>query len=153
MKSSSRFVVALHVLTGLAVLYLRKKESQAVSSQNMAWSVNTNPVVIRRLLVLLKRAGLVETETGAGGGSRIARPPDKITLYEIYDAVEGGSVFHYHYNAPNPECPVGANIQNVLQDSLEGAETALRRELESTSLADIARRIMARIDRQEAISA
>jgi len=141
MKSSSKFVVAVHVLAGLAVVRLKNKDT-SVSSQNIAWSVNTNPVVIRRLLGALKRAGLVETESGSGGGTRIGKSPDKITLSDVYEAVEEGSVFHYHYAAPNQECPVGRNIQNALHGPLDLAEEVMKKELSKTTIKDVAEKIL-----------
>ncbi len=141
MKSSSKFVVAVHVLTGLAVVRLKKK-ADSISSQNIAWSVNTNPVVIRRLLGTLKRAGLVETESGSGGGARIGRSPEKITLAEVYKAVEEGSVFHYHYATPNQDCPVGANIQDALHEPLSQAEAVMIEDLSRTTIKDVAQKIM-----------
>ncbi|MFQ5652585.1 MAG: Rrf2 family transcriptional regulator, partial [bacterium] len=143
-KSSSKFVVAVHILAGLTVARLKEKQ-QCVSSHNIAWSVNTNPVVIRRLLAALKHAGLVTTEPGSGGGTRIARSPDQITLFDIYQAVEDGRVFHYHYNQPNPDCPIGANIQDALTCSLDKAEAALKRELSRTTLTEIAQAILQRL--------
>lgn len=144
MKPSSRFVVAVHIMSGLALVYLRKKDG-CVSSQNIAWSVNTNAVVIRRLLGLLKSANLVATEPGVNGGTRIARHPGEITLYHIYEAVEDGEVFQRHYRSPNPECPVGSNILQVLAEPLRKAELALKHELEGTTLEAIATELMQKV--------
>jgi DNA-binding IscR family transcriptional regulator len=76
--------------------------------------VNTNAVVIRRLLGALNQAKLVISQTGANGGSRLARPPNEIDLSEIYKAVNCGEVFALHARAPSKDCPVGKNIEAVL---------------------------------------
>src|SRR5438046_1301705 len=75
MRTSCRFAMAVHVLTVLAY-----KEGDRVTSAFLAGSVNTNPVVIRRLLLALQRARLVETRKGAGFGSRLSRSPGRIKL-------------------------------------------------------------------------
>jgi DNA-binding IscR family transcriptional regulator len=81
MRSSCRFGMAVHVLTFLAY-----KEGDRVTSAFLAGSVNTNPVIIRRLLLTLQRAKLVETSKGAGSGSRLSRSPRRINLAEVYTA-------------------------------------------------------------------
>jgi DNA-binding IscR family transcriptional regulator len=75
--------MAVHVLAVLAY-----KEGDPVTSAKLAASVNTNPVIIRRLLLSLQRARLVETRKGAGSGSRLSRSPGRINLAEVYRAVE-----------------------------------------------------------------
>ncbi|MFN6964207.1 MAG: Rrf2 family transcriptional regulator [Pyrinomonadaceae bacterium] len=109
MAANSQFAVAVHILTMLA-----KDPEQYVKSDLIAASVNTNPVVIRRLLVELGQADLVVSQTGAAGGTRLARPADKISLTEVFKAVSRGEVFALHQRGPNRDCPVGRNIEAVL---------------------------------------
>ncbi|HTG43865.1 MAG TPA: Rrf2 family transcriptional regulator [Verrucomicrobiae bacterium] len=132
MRTSCRFAVAVHVLAVLAY-----KEGEAVTSTLLAASVNTNPVVIRRLLLLLQRAGFIETQKGAGRGSRLCRQPKRITLGEIYRAVETEEPFAAHAKKPNQKCPVGKVIQEALEHVFASAEQALQQELARTTLADI----------------
>ena len=103
----------------------------------LAASVNTNPVVIRRLLLLLQAAGFIETRKGAGAGSRLSRAPERITLAEVYQAVETDEPFASHSKRPNKACPVGNCIQAALEKVFASGEAALQRELAKTSLADI----------------
>jgi len=124
--------VAVHVLAVLAY-----KEGEAVISALLAASVNTNPVVIRRLLLLLQAAGFIETRKGAGAGSRLSRAPERITLAEVYQAVETDEPFASHSKRPNRACPVGNCIQAALEKVFASGEAALQRELAKTSLADI----------------
>ena len=86
-----------------------------MTSDYIAGSVNTNPVVIRRILALLARASLVRTQEGARGGTTLARPAEQIDLLAVYRAVEGGGLFALHPQPPNPACPVGCNIQAALE--------------------------------------
>ncbi|HVF86790.1 MAG TPA: Rrf2 family transcriptional regulator [Pyrinomonadaceae bacterium] len=120
MSTSSRFSVAVHVLALMA-----SAGGELVKSEHVAYSVNTNPVVIRRILCALARAGLVVSQTGAAGGSRLARPPADITLREVYRAVEPQDVFSLHRQPPNRKCPVGMNIELVLEDVLKNVDAAI----------------------------
>jgi Rrf2 family protein len=124
--------VAVHVLAVLAY-----KKGEAVTSALLASSVNTNPVVIRRLLLLLQAAGFIETRKGAGAGSRLSRPPEKVTLAEIYQAVETEEPFSSPAKRPNKACPVGNCIEKTLKKVFASAESALQREFTKTTLADI----------------
>jgi Rrf2 family protein len=131
-RTSCRFAVAVHVLAVLAY-----KEGEPVTSDLLASSVNTNPVVIRRLLLVLQEASLVETRKGAGLGSRLRRAPEKINLAEVYRAVETEEPFVFPAREPNQGCPVGQCIQTALEKVFASAQVALEKELAKTSLADI----------------
>ncbi len=93
---------------------LAKSGEDNTKSERVASSVNTNPVVIRRLLGQLNQANLVISQTGAAGGTRLARCPKEITLAEIYKAVSCGEVFALHSKSPSQDCPIGKNIESVL---------------------------------------
>ena len=133
MQISSRFSVAVHVLTLLAAT----PAGELLTSDRMAASVNTNPVVIRRILGQLKKAGLVEVRA-AVGGTHLRRAPASITLLEVYRAVEvvEGDLFSVH-DAPNPKCPVGRNIQAALDATLRRAQAALEQQLAGVSVAQV----------------
>jgi DNA-binding IscR family transcriptional regulator len=124
--------MAVHVLAVLAY-----KEGDRVTSAFLAGSVNTNPVIIRRLLLSLQRARLVDTCKGAGSGSRLNRSPGRINLAEIYQAVEEVEPFATPPRRPNASCPVGHCIRKELDRIFASAQRALERDLEKTSLADV----------------
>ena len=88
MAANSQFSMAVHILTLLA-----RAGGENVKSERIAGSVNTNAVVIRRVLSQLNQAGLVSSQTGAFGGTRLAKEPADIALCEIYKAVSCGEVF------------------------------------------------------------
>lgn len=125
--------MAVHVLTLLAVTPV----GELLTSDRMAGSVNTNPVVIRRILGQLKKAGLVEVRAAAGG-TYLRRPAADITLLDVYHAVEvvEGNLFSIH-DKPNPKCPVGRNIQAALDDTLRQAQAALEQQLAGVSVAQM----------------
>ena len=145
MNTSSRFVVATHVLVTMAAFKLASGKYQAFKSDFIANSVNTNPVVIRRILGLLRKAGLVISQTGPEGGSKIAKDPEKVSLLQIHEAVEDcNCFFHLHYRDPNQECPIGYNIQDALGSVFADAESAIKDVLAKKMLSEIARDIMDR---------
>ncbi len=108
-----------------------------MTSRLLAASVNTNPVIIRRLLSTLQRAGLVETRKGVGLGSRLARSAARINLAQIYRAVEAEDAFVLPRKKPNSHCPVGSCIRDTLDPVFISAEDALLKDLENTTLAGI----------------
>lgn len=124
--------MAVHVLTVLAY-----KEGDRVTSTFLAGSVNTNPVIIRRLLLALQRAKLVETGKGAGSGSRLSRSPGRINLAEIYRAVEETEAFTSPARKPNEACPVGHCIREALEKVFASAQLALEQDLAKTTLAGL----------------
>ena len=132
MPTSSRYVVAVHILTLLAY-----EKGRALTSDYIAGSVHTNPVVIRRLLGLLAKAGLVSSVEGAGGGTTLAQKPERITLASVFRAVEEGELFGMPRNDPNPRCPVGRRVQGVLGERLLQFEKVMAREMKKVSIADI----------------
>lgn len=137
MQISTRFTVAVHAL--LCVMHFSPAEK--VTSGFIAASVGVNPVVVRRTLGQLKEAGLVRVEPGVGG-TALARGAEKITLLDVFRAVEsvGGSLFDFHAN-PNPTCPVGRNVHTVLDGELADAQAALEGRLAQTTLADLDARL------------
>ena len=142
MSINSRFAVAVHILALLAL------EDRPLSSKYIAGSVNTNPVVIRRILSTLSKAGLIETQLGVDGGSTLARPAEKISLLEVYNVSEQGHLFALHSNQPNPLCPCGRNIQPTLLGVFKKAEAALESTLAEATIAEVVQDIVAQLQSQ-----
>jgi Rrf2 family protein len=134
MRSSSRFTIALHILTWMALVAQKQK---IVTSDQIAASVNTNPVFIRRILGLLEKAQLVIVQHGTGAGWRMARSPEAISLLDVYQAVEQTPLFEMHHSQPNQACPVGRGIQPALKRFYEEAENALRQQLAQATVAQV----------------
>ena len=130
---NSRFAVAIHIL---ALLEFEKEAH--TTSEFLAQSIGTNPVVVRRIAKLLENAGLIEIHAGVGG-STLTKTLDQIPLLAVYRAVEKGeteSLFAIHEH-PHPACPVGAHIQATLEDVFNEAQRALESVLQQHTLADI----------------
>jgi Rrf2 family protein len=124
--------MAVHVLTMLA-----RNCDKRVKSGYLAKSVNTNAVVIRRLLCDLHEAGLVVSRTGYSGGTCLTKDPKDINLLDVYRAVSHGEVFSLHRQKPDPDCPVGRNIESVLCNLQKEIDSAVASRLVSYSLDDI----------------
>ena len=139
MLSSSRFTVAVHALVVLA----KYAKTAPVCSTFVASSVNTNPVVIRRMMIDLEKAGLAQSSAGRNGGFSLGRPAGAISLADIYHAVEEAGIFRSHTPDPKSKCPVGAQVLKVLAAPFALAETAMSETLHKTSLDDIALQIAA----------
>ena len=138
MTGNSRFAVSVHILA-----YLAYRPGAAVPSAEIASSVDTNPVVIRRLLSALVKARLVTTRKGAAGGFVLAGAAETVSLLAIYRAVEPEPDHGLRHFAPNHKCPVGAKIESILQGVFAKAQTAMETELAGVSLADVHRQLHA----------
>ena len=130
MQISSRFTVALHILTCVEMF----KDQYKITSDFLAGSINTNPVIIRKILTQLKNAGLITVVRGTGGVNP-TRPLNEISFYDVYEAiepVENGDLFSFH-TSPNPQCPVGRNIHNLLDD----IQLAMEAEMKKYTIEDL----------------
>lgn len=130
---SSRFSIAVHILSLIAI------SSKDCTGDYLAGSVNTNPVIIRRIMGMLKKAGLVDVRPGVGGAS-LLKDRDQITLLDVYRAVEvieDGQLFNFH-DEPNPLCPVGRNIEAALRTEMEAAQSAMEQRLAQVNLSQLA---------------
>lgn len=145
MQISSRFTMAIHMFACIDTF-----SDQKMTSDFMAASIGTNPVIIRKLLQQLKAAGLVEVSRGTGGVT-ITKPLEEITFLDIYRAVECApdeELFHFHEN-PNPNCPVGKNIHHVLDDRLLQVQRAMEEKLAQMNLSDVKRDVAMCIEKEQ----
>ncbi|MBU8787664.1 MULTISPECIES: Rrf2 family transcriptional regulator [Bacillus] len=128
---NSRLAVAIHILSLIA-----SNPREQVSSEIIAGSVNTNPVVIRRMISLLKKADILTSRPGVAGAS-LKRAPEDISLLDIYRAVQSQEELFAIHEKPNPDCPVGKRIQSTLDETFYSVQRAMENELASKSLKDI----------------
>lgn len=136
MAGTTKFAMAIHTAGMLAFA-----ESGCVNSESIARSVSTNPVVVRRMIGVLARHGLVKVRKGQGGGAVLAKPPEKITLAEIYRAVERGPVFQIPSLGPKHPCKVGRHVGPVLEEIFADADRAMQARLKRVTLADVIRAV------------
>lgn len=134
---SSRYAVAIHILSMLEL-----NKDGVNTSDYIASSVNTNPVVIRRIIGMLSKAELVEVRPGVAG-ARLAKDISAITLLDIYravHAVDEDGLFALHAKT-NANCPIGRNIQAAIEPVFLEAQLAMENTLAKVTLADIVYRL------------
>ncbi len=129
MQFSSRLPIAVHTL--LVTEFF--KDQFKITSDFIAGSVGVNPVIIRNILIQLKNADLIEVAAGVGG-AKLKKSPEEISLLDIFNAVEvNEKLFHIHEH-PNFNCPVGKNIQSILNKNLDNVKKTAERELDKITL-------------------
>lgn len=126
---NTRLSVAIHIMSLVAM-------DPKQSSDQIAQSVTTNPVVIRRLSGDLKKAGLLTSQAGVPGFN-LTRDPKDITLLDIYKAVNMEKELFSIHDKPNPKCPVGKRIQGTLDETFKSVQAAMENELNEQTLKDI----------------
>ena len=117
---------------------------EVIGSHTLAASVNTNPVVVRRLLLALRRAGLIETFAGKHGGARLRKKPREISLMDVYDAVEPRPVIPVNERKAFQKCRVSCNMKGIMSRVAESTEDAVRKHLSGITLAALVRGVRAR---------
>jgi len=139
MFANSHFALATHVLVSLAL-----REGKPTTSAELARSINTNAAFLRMLLGRLRDARLIEVALGKGGGASLARPASKLTLADVYHAVEQQPAARLHRCQPNRSCVVGRNILPVLQAVVDDVESAALDRLTGITVARLADQVRRR---------
>ncbi len=132
MAVNIQFSIAVHILAGLGY-----RDDKEATSSRLAMSVNTSPSFVRRTLAKLSKAGLVETTTGKAGTCRLVKRPEKISLLDIYKAVEAPKAFAIHAYANQKVCPVSCHIKTALENALAKTQKAMEVALDDITLAEI----------------
>lgn len=136
---NQQFTFAVHIMTVLAF-----SPGEVIGSQTLAASVNTNPVVVRRLLLALRRARLIETFTGKHGGAQLRKRPGEISLVDIYDAVESRPVIPVNERKVFKKCPVSCNMKSMMSHVAQSTDEAVRKHLRGITLAQLVRKVRSR---------
>jgi Rrf2 family protein len=139
MAANARLAVAVHTLGMLAFA-----EEMPVTSEEIAGSVSTNAVSIRRVFQALSKAGLVVGQMGPNGGARLARDPGRITLADVWRAVDDDELFALPKSGGNPSCSMNRSVRPVLAEIFDDATAALEASLGQVTLADVIGRVLAR---------
>ncbi|SFO99754.1 Rrf2 family protein [Amycolatopsis arida] len=137
MGLSSRNAVAIHALTLLA-----RWPDNSLTSAEIAGSLASNPVLVRRVLGNLRDADLVRSTEGRGGGWSLARAPGEITLYDTFAAVETGPILSRHPHPPSTSCEVGRHMRALLETEFRDAERAMEERLGRTTIAHLLQQVL-----------
>jgi Rrf2 family protein len=133
MAVNTQFSIAVHVMAGLGA---RARSGQGAPSGALAESVNACPSFVRRVMAKLSKADLVRTTLGKGGSCAVARDPRKITLLDIYKAVEAPKAFAIHEHPTQPTCKISCGIKPELEKVLDRTQKSLEDSLRKTTLAE-----------------
>jgi len=112
------------------------EEKPPITSAYLASSVNATPSFIRRVLAVLAKAGLVKTVRGASGSCSLQKPPEQITLLDIYRAVDAPKVFALHAYPPEERCSVSCRMNKVMNALLTDAQKSMEQSLAEKTLAN-----------------
>ncbi|UFH57036.1 Rrf2 family transcriptional regulator [Spirosoma sp. KNUC1025] len=126
---NGRFAISMHILTLLA-----KANGEWLTSDFIAGSININPVLVRKEISSLRNKGLVISREGKNGGSILAKPASQIRLSDVFLATRQGAFLGAARNTPNPDCPVGRQINKHLDTLYQEAEEALISKLGDSTL-------------------
>ena len=141
MAVNTQFSIAVHILAGLAYRCGSGIGGGELTSGYIARSVNTSPSFVRRILSKLAKAGLVKTTTGKSGACRLGREPERISLLDIYQAVDAPKVFTIHNYAEQPACVVSCHIKNALAQVLEKTQQDTEASLAKVTLGQILKKV------------
>lgn len=106
-----------------------------VTSEVMAKAMDTNPVVIRRIMAGLRDEGYVRTEKGHGGGWSLACDLAKVTLRDVYDALGKPALLAIGNRTENPDCLVEAAVNATLGKTFDAVEAQLLEAFDGVTLA------------------
>ncbi len=134
MRLNTKCSIALHCLLFIA----EYQEKVKITSELLAKSTGCNPAAIRSILNALQKAGIISVIRGVGG-AYLLKNPDALTIWEVYRALEPTGLQHFiglHSN-PSQQCPVGKQIQPVLQKPYDRIGAAVQREMERITLREL----------------
>jgi len=123
-----------------------------VTSETLARIMQTNPVVIRRMMAGLRKQGYLRSEKGHGGGWTLARDLTTITLRDIYDGIGSPSLFAIGNRSEAPDCAVEQAVNATLDSSLREAEALLLASFGKVTLAELSTDFHHRLTRRRAAS-
>jgi Rrf2 family protein len=134
-NTNTQFSIAVHILVGI-------EKYGKVNSNDLAESVNANPIFIKRIIAKLSSFGLVSTTSGRNGGSILARQAENITLLNVYKAVEAPKVFMVHSYPKNMSCKISTHIQNTMGEVLDDVQTVFEKQLSSISIKNVLEKVI-----------
>lgn len=128
LRISEAASLALH-----AMVLLANTSNDPLKTREIADSLRVSPNHLSKVLQRLVKVGLVESVRGRGGGYKLARTADRVTLGEIYETIEGP--------IRSTQCllsqPVCKDRKCILSDLLISLNQEVRQYLSRTRLSDM----------------
>ncbi|WP_428926178.1 RrF2 family transcriptional regulator [Marinibacterium sp. SX1] len=140
MKRDSRLSSVLHALLHMA------DHDGPMTSDMLGQCLGANPVVVRRTMGLLRKAGLVQSERGHAGGWRISADLSAVTLRHLHEALGEPAIFAIGNRNETPECLVEQSVNAALDGAFAEAEALLLDRFAGVTLADLSRDFTRRFD-------
>lgn len=123
-----RFATIVHIL-----VLTEKFKDELITSDFIAGSINVNPVVVRREIQILKDAEILGSKKGKDGGCFLIKDASEITFGDIYQIITKDIDF-VKKNQPNPNCPIGKQMNESLDQLFISVENSLIKQLSNTTL-------------------
>ncbi|PTE22367.1 transcriptional regulator [Cereibacter changlensis JA139] len=131
MRQDTRLSRLLHVLLHMA------QTDAPMTSQQIALTLGSNAVVVRRIMAGLRDGGYVESERGHGGGWRITRRTDEITVLDVYRSLGSPDLFAFGFSNPKPHCLVEQSVNAAVEDTIRSATTSILEQFGALRLSQI----------------
>jgi len=128
---SGKFAITIHILT-----LLSKFPNDFLSSEFIASSMNLHPVLVRKEIANLKKNNIVESKEGKNGGTRLLKPASTISLDTIFKMTFDTVSLGFSKNVPNPDCPIGKQINKNLENLYENINEKISLQLNGITLED-----------------
>jgi Rrf2 family protein len=125
------------IATAVQILSVMVYRGSGTTSETIATSLRTNPVVVRRILKSLEAAGLVSLRQGKDGGVALIVPAAEITLSRVFEAVEGDGTIFALRQGGNPRCPVNRRMKDLLAPVFDNVSKSVVASLSETTIADL----------------
>jgi Rrf2 family protein len=132
---NGQFQIAIHILT-----LLDQAKGELLSSEYIAGSININPVLVRKEIRNLRNYGLITSKEGKTGGYALGLSAKKIFFSDVYKAVKHHPALGQAKNKPNPQCPVGRQINQHLNVLADEVDTSIINKLNTITLADFSQK-------------
>lgn len=132
---NGQFQIAIHILT-----LLDQAKGELLSSEYIAGSININPVLVRKEIRNLRNYGLITSKEGKAGGYALGLPAKNIFFSDVYKAVEHHPALGQAKNQPNPQCPVGRQINQHLNTLADEVDISIINKLHTITLADFSQK-------------
>lgn len=143
MRKDSKLSGVLHVLLHMV------EATNPVTSETMAKMMQTNPVVIRRILAGLREQGFVSSEKGHGGGWQLSCNLNTVTLYDIYVALESPVLLAIGNRSEAPGCLVEEAVNTIMNQAFLDAEALLLARFREVTLAELSQYVHQRLQARD----